>query len=146
MRTLVDLLRVLSKFRRKFRRCLFTSFIKREITNYVVVQWRPRNEPNSALCVQRCVLIALRFCCRRLSQILRFLIIRAETILGDSGADSGGEGKAKRAEKHGTKKSKERREEPYFTFLRAIFFRPFRLSLAPTICPWVSEDEPRRDC
>ena len=25
-------------------------------------------------------------------------------------------------------------------FLRAIFFRPFRLSLAPTICPWVSED------
>ena len=32
-------------------------------------------------------------------------------------------------------KSKERRE-----VLRAIFFRPFRLSLAPTICPWVSED------
>ena len=30
---------------------------------------------------------------------------------------------------------------PFFTFLRAIFFRPFRLSLAPTICPWVSEDE-----
>ena len=29
---------------------------------------------------------------------------------------------------------------PYFTFLRALFFRPFRLSLAPTICPWVSED------
>ena len=29
---------------------------------------------------------------------------------------------------------------PFFTFLRAIFFRPFRLSLAPTICPWVSED------
>ena len=28
---------------------------------------------------------------------------------------------------------------PFFTFLRAIFF-PFRLSLAPTICPWVSED------
>ena len=27
-----------------------------------------------------------------------------------------------------------------FTFLRAIFSRPFRLSLAPTICPWVSED------
>ena len=22
----------------------------------------------------------------------------------------------------------------------AIFFRPFSLSLAPTICPWVSED------
>ena len=29
---------------------------------------------------------------------------------------------------------------PFFTFLRTIFFRPFRLSLAPTICPWVSED------
>ena len=29
---------------------------------------------------------------------------------------------------------------PFLTFLRAIFSRPFRLSLAPTICPWVSED------
>ena len=29
---------------------------------------------------------------------------------------------------------------PFFTFLRAIFFRPFRLSPRPTICPWVSED------
>ena len=29
---------------------------------------------------------------------------------------------------------------PFFTFLRAIFFRPFRLSLAPTIYTWVSED------
>ena len=29
---------------------------------------------------------------------------------------------------------------PFFTFLRSIFFRPFKLSLAPTICPWVSED------
>ena len=29
---------------------------------------------------------------------------------------------------------------PFLTFVRAIFFRPFRLSLAPTICPWVSED------
>ena len=72
---------------------------------------------------------------------------------------------------YGTKKSKERREEPlgtmsyqtsskrsppfwlligarktqvfkfpFFTFLRAIFFRPFRLSLFPTISPRVSED------
>ena len=32
---------------------------------------------------------------------------------------------------------------PFFTFLRAIFFRPFRRSLAPTICPWVSEDGPQ---
>ena len=31
---------------------------------------------------------------------------------------------------------------PFFTFLRAIFFRPFRLCLASTICPWVSEDAP----
>ena len=29
---------------------------------------------------------------------------------------------------------------PFFTFLHATFFRPFRLSLVPTICPWVSED------
>ena len=31
---------------------------------------------------------------------------------------------------------------PFCTFLRAKFLRPFRLSLAPTICPWVSEDAP----
>ena len=29
----------------------------------------------------------------------------------------------------------------FFTFLRAIFFRPFRLSLTPIMCPWVSEDD-----
>ena len=29
---------------------------------------------------------------------------------------------------------------PFFTFLRATFSRPFRLSLVPPICPWVSED------
>ena len=29
---------------------------------------------------------------------------------------------------------------PFFTFLRAIFFHPSRLSLAPTICPWFAED------
>ena len=29
---------------------------------------------------------------------------------------------------------------PFSTFLPAIFSPPFRLSLAPTICPWVSED------
>ena len=33
------------------------------------------------------------------------------------------------------------RRSPFFTFLRATFSRPFRLSLVPTICPWVSEDE-----
>ena len=36
-------------------------------------------------------------------------------ILGDPGTDSGGEGKSKRAEKYGTKKTKERREEPLGT-------------------------------
>ena len=36
-------------------------------------------------------------------------------ILGDPGVDSGGEGKSKRAGKYGTKKSKERREEPLGT-------------------------------
>ena len=36
-------------------------------------------------------------------------------ILGDPGADKGGEGKSKRAEKYGTKESKERREEPLGT-------------------------------
>ena len=36
-------------------------------------------------------------------------------ILGDPGADSRGEGKSKRAGKYGTKKSKERREEPLGT-------------------------------
>ena len=48
---------------------------------------------------------------------------RRNCILGDPGADKGGEGKSKRAEKYGTKKSKERREElfsPFFTFLLGI--------------------------
>ena len=38
-----------------------------------------------------------------------------DDILGDPGADSGDEGKSKRAEKYDTKKSKERREEPLGT-------------------------------
>ena len=117
------------------------------------------------------------------------------TILGDPGADSGGEGKSKGAEKYGANKSEERREEPLGTmsyqtsskrsppfwlligarkrlcfsaqskgrtaatvwnwfgktlspgallavlyFYSRHIFAPFRLSLAPTICPWVSED------
>ena len=32
---------------------------------------------------------------------------------------------------------------PFLTFLHAIFSRPFRLSLAPSICSWVSEDDLR---
>ena len=42
---------------------------------------------------------------------------------------SEGKGKSKRAEKM-----------PFSTFLRDIFFRPFRLSVALTICSWVAED------
>ena len=78
--------------------------------------------------------------------------------LGDPGADSGGEGKSKRAGKCGTEKNKERREKPLGTTsyqtsskrsppswlligARIFFSRPFRLSPAPTICPWVSEDD-----
>ena len=36
-------------------------------------------------------------------------------ILGDPGADSGGKGRSKQVGKYGTKKSKERREEPLGT-------------------------------
>ena len=45
------------------------------------------------------------------------LLIKSKSvfILGDPRADSGGEGKSKRAEKYGSKKSKERREEPLGT-------------------------------
>ena len=39
----------------------------------------------------------------------------SQGILGDPGADSGDEGKSRRAEKYDTKKSKERREEPLGT-------------------------------
>ena len=34
-------------------------------------------------------------------------------------------------------------EEKYFSSFHMIFLRPFRLSLAPFICPWVSEDDLR---
>ena len=45
------------------------------------------------------------------------LVVGPRGILGDPGVDSGGEGKSKRAEKYiyGTKKNKERREEPLGT-------------------------------
>ena len=126
--------------------------------------------------------------------------IRIKDILGDPGADSGGEGKSKRTGKCGAKKSKERREEPLGTmsyqtsskrsppfwlligarktqvfwhqseartaatvwnwsgktlspgallavlyFSSCHIFRPFSLSLAPTTCPWVSEDESKNN-
>ena len=49
----------------------------------------------------------------------------------------------RRKVKNGEKKinGSSRRSLLFFAcFLRVIFFRPFRLSLAPFICPWVSED------
>ena len=137
----------------------------------------------------------------RSSSCLLFLLGYTLFIPGDTGADSGREGKSKRAEKYGAKKSKERREEPLGTisyqtsskrsppfwlligarkllcfsaqseartaatiwnwsgktlspgalpavlyFSSRLFFRPFRLSLAPTICPWVSEDAHYLNC
>ena len=75
-------------------------------------------------------------------------------ILGDPGAESGDEGKSKRAEKCGTKKSKERREEllgtmsyqtsskrsPSFWLLigarKLVFFRSWGGDLAGLSWPW----------
>ena len=48
-------------------------------------------------------------------------------ILGDPGADSGGEGKSKQVEKYGTKESKERREEPPGTMSYQTRAEPFCL-------------------
>ena len=50
-------------------------------------------------------------------------------ILGDQGADSGGKGKSKWAEKRWRE-----------LFFEPFFSHPFRLSPAPTICSWVFED------
>ena len=56
-------------------------------------------------------------------------------IVGARERLNGWEKMARRKVKNGEKSF-----SPFFTFLRAIFFRPFSLSLASTICPWVSED------
>ena len=55
-------------------------------------------------------------------------------ILGDPGADSGGEGKSKRAEKYGTKKSKERQEEPLGTMSYQTSSKPVAAVLASDWC------------
>ena len=60
----------------------------------------------------------------------------SEAILGDPGANSGGKAKSKRVGKMAL-------FFPFFTFLCTIFFQLFWLSLAPTICHWVSEDAPK---
>ena len=52
--------------------------------------------------------------------------------------------KAERQQLFGTglvRRCPQRLFSPFFTFPWAIFFCPFRLSLAPTICLWVSKDE-----
>ena len=46
-----------------------------------------------------------------------------------------------RREKNGAKKSKNGEKHSVLYFSSRHFFRPFRLSLAPTICSWVSEDD-----
>ena len=50
-----------------------------------------------------------------LMYVIKERLNKHSIILGDPGADSWCEGKSKRAEKYGTKKSKERREEPLGT-------------------------------
>ena len=72
-------------------------------------------------------------------------LILERAILGDPGADGEDEGKSKRATKKiGEENSRARARagsRPRSRLFFADFFRrPFRLSLAPTICPWVSED------
>ena len=54
-------------------------------------------------------------------------------IVGARESLNGRKNKARRKEKNGEKSRS-------LLFFCAIFFRLFRLSLAPTICPWVSED------
>ena len=46
---------------------------------------------------------------------IKGLVVGPRGILGDPGVDSGGVGKSKRGKKYGTKKSKERRQEPLGT-------------------------------
>ena len=90
-------------------------------------------------------------CCDIYKWLDLILVFSDKDILGDPGADSGGEGKSKRAEKCGTKKSKERREElfsPFFTFLRSIYiFPPVKTFPRPLYLPlglrgWDKDDKP----
>ena len=87
-----------------------------------------------------------------------FSPVHESTSLETQGQIVGARESLNRRKNMAQKKRKERPEEPlgtrhcpqglfwpFFTFLSALFFRPFRLSLAPTICPWVSEDDERRD-
>ena len=51
--------------------------------------------------------------CQKCYICIKGLVVGPRGILGDPGVDSGGVGKSKRGKKYGTKKSKERREEPF---------------------------------
>ena len=55
---------------------------------------------------------------------------KSKSILGDSGTDSGSKGKSKRMQK--------KKKKPWHG--ETVPFFAIRLSLVPTICPWVSED------
>ena len=59
-------------------------------------------------------------------------------IVGTSESLNGLKNLARRKEKKGEKCCSRR---SLLFFVPYIFFRPFRLSLAPFICPWISEDE-----
>ena len=66
--------------------------------------------------------------------VTRSLLASAwKSMLGDPGADSRSKGKSKRAQR---KKKMARRK---------VLFFAIRLFLAPTICPWVSEDAGKGD-
>ena len=84
-------------------------------------------DPDASICTRRFTSsIKFRPYSLFMVSILRAKV-RATVILGDPGAVRGGEGKSERANK-------------IDFFSPNIFFRPFRLSLAPTNCHWVSED------
>ena len=79
-----------------------------------------------------------------------FYPVEVPCILGDPGADSEGEGKSKRAEKYGTKKSKERREQPLGTMSYQTSCKrspPFWLLIGPRKCLCFSaQSEARTAC
>ena len=77
---------------------------------------------------------------------LEVCIFFGYNILGDPGADSEGEGKSKRAEKYGTKKSKELREDPlrtnsYQTSSKRL--PPFWLLIGAKKCLFSAQSEAR---
>ena len=68
-----------------------------------------------------------------------YCTVMQSNLLGGPGTVSGGEGKSKRRRKKSVKKSRREREEGAYLVLYH-FSLPFRLSLAPANCPWISDD------